>query len=149
MNRRDLFTTVGMAGAGFATLAAVGPAAAQEKKGDHHAHFAACAKACADCQLQCDMCFVHCKDLLAGGKKEHEKTTQICVDCAECCKLAATLTARMSPLAAEACECCAKCCDKCAEVCEKFPDDKHMAACAKSCRDCAKACREMIQHLKH
>ena len=149
MNRRDLFTTVGMAGAGFATLAAVGPAAAQEKKGDHHAHFLACAKACADCQIQCDMCFAHCKGLLAGGKKEHEQTTQLCVDCAECCKLAATLTARMSPLSAEACECCAKCCDKCAEACEKFPDDKHMAACAKSCRDCAKACREMIQHLKH
>ena len=63
--------------------------------------------------------------------------------------LAATLTARMSPLAAEACDCCAKCCDKCAEACEKFPDDKHMVECAKSCRDCAKACREMIQHLKH
>lgn len=148
MNRRDLFAAV-PAAAGLATLAAVGPAAAQEKKDDHHAHFTKCARACADCQLQCDMCFAHCKELLAGGKKEHEKTTQICVDCADCCKLAATLTARMSPLAAEACDCCAKCCDKCAEACEKFPDDKHMAECAKSCRDCAKACREMIQHLKH
>ena len=50
-------------------------------------------QACADCQIQCDMCFAHCKGLLAEGKKEHEKTTQLCVDCAECCKLAATLTA--------------------------------------------------------
>ena len=135
MNRRDLFAAVVPAAAGFATLAAVGPAVAQEKKDDHHAHFTKCARACADCQLQCDTCFSHCKDLLAQGKKEHEKTTQLCVDCADCCKLAATLTARMSPLSAEACE--------------KFKDDKHMADCAKSCRDCAKACREMIQHLKH
>jgi hypothetical protein len=148
MNRRDAITAIGVTAAGLATLSTAATAAAQEK-GDHHAHFTKCAKACADCQLQCDMCFTHCKGLLAAGKKEHETTTQICVDCAECCKLAATLTARMSPLAAEACECCAKCCDRCAEACEKFPDDKHMAECAKSCRDCAKACREMIQHLKH
>ena len=125
--------------------------AGQDKKGKdghhHHEMFDKCAKACADCQLQCDMCFAHCKALLAQGKKEHEKTAQLCVDCADCCKLAATLTARMSPLAAEACDCCAKCCDKCAEACEKFPDDKHMAVCAKSCRDCAKECRAMLKHL--
>ena len=135
----------------FAVLAAVCSwdvqpvQAVGQKNGDHHAHYLACAKACAHCQLQCDMCFAHCRSLLAQGKKEHEITCQFCVDCADCCKLAATLTARTSPLSTEACDCCGKCCDKCAEACEKFPDDKHMADCAKSCRDCAKSCREMIQ----
>jgi hypothetical protein len=91
------------------------------------------------------MCFKHCTTLLAEGKKDHAKTVQTCADCAECCKLSATLCARSSPYSPAACECCAKCCDDCATACEKFPDDKHMAACAKSCRDCAKSCREMIK----
>ena len=147
MNWRNLYGSTLMILVGFAAMAAGGPAAAEDK-GDHHAHFAKCAKVCADCQLQCDMCFAHCRSLLAQGQKEHEATMQLCVDCAECCKLAATLSARMSPLSSEACDCCAKCCDKCAESCEKIPNDKHMAECAKSCRDCAKACREMVQHLK-
>ena len=133
---------------GVASLSGGASVQGADDKADHHAHFAKCAKVCADCQLQCDMCFAHCRALLAQGKKEHEITTQLCVDCGDCCKLAATLSARMSPLAGDACDCCAKCCDKCAAACEKFPDDKHMAECAKSCRDCAKACREMIQHLK-
>jgi hypothetical protein len=120
---------------------------ARAQQHDHADHFMQCAKACADCQLQCDSCFAHCLGLTAGGKKDHAATTQFCVDCAECCKLAASLSARQSPLAGLACDCCAKCCDKCAEACEKFPGDKHMSDCAKSCRDCAKACREMIKHV--
>ncbi len=115
---------------------------------EHGAHFMKCAKVCADCQLQCDMCFTHCRHMLENGKKEHAKTVQTCADCAECCKLSATLCARMSPFSPAACECCAKCCDECGSACEKFPADKHMAECAKSCRDCAKACREMISMMK-
>jgi hypothetical protein len=124
------------------------PAFGADEGGSHHGQMMQCAKACADCQLQCDSCFDHCRKFLAEGKKEHAKTAQTCADCGECCKLAATLTARSSPFSAPACECCAKCCDECAAACEVFKDDKHMAECAKSCRDCAKACREMLEHLK-
>src|SRR2546421_13129168 len=108
------------------------PAAGADPAHDHAGHFMQCAKACADCQLQCDSCFKHCLELLTQGKKEHAKTVQLCADCGECCKLADTLSARQSPLARPACECCATCCDECAAACEKFPDDKHMAQCAKS-----------------
>ena len=146
MNRRELITHLMLSVMSFGMLAVVRPVAAADS--DHHAHFMACAKACGSCQIECDMCFTHCKNLLAQGQKEHAVTTQLCVDCGDCCKLAASLTARMSPLSAEACDCCAKCCDKCAAECEKFKDDKHMAACAKSCRDCAKACRDMLLQLK-
>jgi hypothetical protein len=114
----------------------------------HHGAFAACAKACADCQLQCDSCFEHCAGLVEGGQKDHAASMHTCIDCAECCGLAAHLTARSSSFAHHACDCCAKCCDECAAACAKFPDDEHMAACAKSCQDCAKACREMLEHLK-
>ncbi len=112
---------------------------------EHAEHFMKCATVCAGCQLQCDSCFKHCLTMLEEGKKEHAKAAQLCADCAECCKLAATLSARQSPLAGPACVCCAECCDMCAEECEKHPDDAKMAACAKSCRECAKSCREMAK----
>lgn len=112
----------------------------------HHEHFMSCAKACADCQLQCDTCFHHCAMLVTDGKQEHAKCMLLCVDCGDCCKLAASLAARHSPLAGLACDCCAKCCDECATACEKLSNDKEMAACAKECRGCAKACREMLKH---
>ena len=126
-----------------------GMSARAEDADAHHEHFAKCARAYANCQQQCDMCFHHCAGLVADGKKDHAKSMHTCVDCADCCALAAKLTARQSPFSATACECCAKCCDECAVACEKFKDDKHMVDCAKSCRDCAKACRAMIEHLKH
>jgi hypothetical protein len=114
----------------------------------HAEHMLKCARVCGECQIECDSCFAHCKGLLTEGKKEHAKTLQTCVDCSECCSLAAKLSARSSPFAVAACECCAKCCDECAAECEKFKSDEHMARCAKSCRACAKECRDMIQHLK-
>ena len=147
MDRRESLAALGAAAVGLTGLTS-GQARAQDPHA-HDDHFSACAKACGECQLHCDACFHHCATLLAAGKKEHEKTMHACVDCAECCKLAATLSARNSPFAKAACECCAKCNDECATACEKFPDDKHMAMCAKSCRDCAKACREMIKHMTH
>ena len=111
----------------------------------HEAHFLACAKACADCQIQCDSCFSHCLMMLIDGNEEHAKTVQLCADCSECCKMCATLCARESSLAHVLLESCAKCCDECAAACEKIKDDKFMAACAKSCRDCAKACRDCVK----
>jgi hypothetical protein len=126
-------------------ILSIRPAAGGEH--EHDVHFMKCARACTDCQLQCDSCFKHCLSLLADSKKEHLRTAQLCADCGECCKLAATLAARQSPLAGLACECCAKCCDECGAACERVPDDKHMAQCAKSCQDCAKACREMLKQL--
>ena len=137
-----LVLSFALALAGFAGVARAADADA------HHGHFESCAKACADCQLQCDSCFHHCATLVADGKKDHAKTMHTCVDCADCCKLAATLTARHSSFAVPACECCAKCCEECAAACEKFHNDKHMADCAKSCRDCAKACHEMVKMMK-
>jgi hypothetical protein len=119
-----------------------------DKGGDHAAHFLACAKACADCALQCDSCHHHCAHLVIGGSKDHAKSMELCVDCGEACRFAAALTARNSRLSVPACDCCAKCCDDCAEACESFKSDRHMSECAKACRDCAKACRDMIKMVK-
>lgn len=136
-----------LSSAGLLALGAV-PAAAGEDHEKHAAHLLACSKACAACQVECDFCYAHCKKLVLEGRKEHAPTMQHCIDCADCCKLAASLTARLSPLSVEACDCCAKCCDKCAAECDKHKDDPQTAQCAKSCRECAKACRDMIEQLK-
>jgi hypothetical protein len=124
------------------------PPVAADEGGEHHAHFMACAKACAECALHCDSCFHHCKEKVLAGNKDHAKSMELCVDCAEFCRLGAALAARHSPLAIYACESCARSCDDCATSCETFKDDKHMAECAKSCRDCAKSCRDMVKMVK-
>ena len=116
---------------------------------DHHAHFMKCAKVCADCAVVCDSCYHHCADIATTApKKEHAKSMKLCNDCAETCRLAATLAGRHAHHAIGACEFCAHVCDDCAAACEAVPSDKHMAECAKACRDCAKACRDMVKMVK-
>lgn len=134
----------------MALLVVSAPAFAAEKvtEGSHGAHLQKCAAICASCQLQCDSCFKHCLGLVAGGKKEHAMTAQLCADCGECCKTCATLCARQSLLARPMLECCATCCDECAAACEKFPADEHMVECAKECRNCAKECRATAKMMK-
>jgi hypothetical protein len=151
MMNRLMLGTLGAAVLALVAWSGLGVRADDKPAKEEHAHghFDKCAKACADCQVSCDSCFHHCATLVAKGEKDHARTMHTCVDCAECCKLAASLCARQSPFAKNACDCCAKCCDECAKACEHFKDDKHMAACAKSCRDCAAACREMMKHADH
>jgi hypothetical protein len=132
----------------LAGLGGLGAPADDRQPGSPHAHgeFEKCARACADCQLECESCFAHCSHLVAEGRKEHVRTMHTCNDCGDFCALAAKITARHGPMSVTTCEACAKVCDVCLGACEKFPEDEHMKACAKSCRDCAKACREMIEH---
>ncbi len=141
---------------GTAVLALVGlggPATSAEDKDTAapHAHgeFDKCARACAECMLQCESCLHHCFHLVLEGKKEHARTAGTCADCGDFCALAVKVVSRRGPTAVTTCEACAKVCDTCGEACEKFPDDEHMKTCARACRDCAKACREMIHHAGH
>jgi hypothetical protein len=141
-------TVVGAAGAAVLALACLAGTRAQDKGPKDHMHgaYAKCAKACADCMLECDSCFKHCSNLVTKGEKDHTATMYLCNDCGEICAGAARIVGRGGPLAVTTCESCAKACDTCGEACGKFPDDAHMKRCAQACRDCAKACREMIDH---
>jgi hypothetical protein len=129
---------------GFAGVPVLGSGEGQE----HRAHFIKCAKSCAECAVQCDACHHHCMHKVTAGNKEHAKSMELCSDCADYCRLAATLSARHSSFALGACEGCAKVCDTCAASCEAIKADQQMAECAKSCRDCAKACRDMVKMVK-
>ncbi len=145
MNRRQLMGTLGAGG--VALFAAGTASAAQRDQGAHGEHFDMCAKACADCQIECQSCNHHCAQLLAEGQKQHLQTMKLCADCGDVCAAAANIVARHGALSAAICESCAKACDECGKACEKFPDDKHMKACAEECKKCAKACREMMKHV--
>ncbi len=151
-----MYRRIGMGVLGLALLALVGPAGvptraedAAEKASHAHGYFDVCAKACADCQLQCDSCHHHCAHLVAEGKKDHFATMRLCNDCAAVCAVSARIASGHGPLSVTICESCAKACDICGAACEKHPSDEHMVKCAKACRDCAKACRDMIQHAGH
>ncbi|MFN0017940.1 MAG: four-helix bundle copper-binding protein [Pirellulaceae bacterium] len=161
MNRRKL----GVVGLALVALMAFGVAIAQQPKKpkaktsekpaagiehtEHNEGLQACAKACSDCQRECDMCSTHCGHQLAEGKKEHMMTLMTCQDCADICAAASHVTARGGPFSGIICVSCADACAACAKECEKFPDDEHMTACAKECRKCEKACREMAKHAGH
>lgn len=134
-------------------LSFVNVSATQEKAGKkahhtHHAALSACAKACSDCQRECDMCATHCAHLLGEGKKGHMASLKHCLDCANFCVTAAQITSRHGPLAVLICEPCAEACMRCAKQCEKHPDDEHMKRCADECRKCEKACKEMVKHMR-
>jgi hypothetical protein len=119
---------------------------------DHSQHgeaMQACAKACSDCQRQCDSCATHCGHQLYEGKKEHIMTLMTCQDCANVCTAAAQIVSRGGPFSALICGSCADACARCGKECDQFPADEHMKKCADECRKCEKACRDMVKHVGH
>lgn len=149
MNRRELLGGLGVTAATLVTYtsSAADTGRKSEKREDHHGlHFDRCAKACADCQIECHSCQNHCADLVAEGKKDHVKTMKLCADCGDLCAVAASIVARHGTLSTTVCEACAKACDECGKACSQFADDEHMKKCAQECKKCAAECREMIKH---
>lgn len=147
MDRRKLLGVLGASAAGLTGIQAETLLAADDDKKGHAEHLSKCAKICAECANHCESCFHHCATLAAGGQKEHVKSMQLCIDCADFCVSAARIVSRMGPLMGLTCDACAKACDLCAASCEAFPNDKHMTACAKICRDCASECKAMLKHV--
>lgn len=154
IGRRD-FTVAGLTAVGLGALQnavlAQAPGAAGTRPADahHNEMMEACAKACSDCQRECESCATHCARQLEAGKKDHAKTLATCLDCASFCVAAASIVARSGPFSALICKACVDACAMCAKECEKFPDDKHMKECAAECRKCEKACKEMVAHAGH
>jgi len=140
MNRREALSLLGAGAVGVAGFGGFARAAEEHK--EHASKVQACAKACADCLLECGKAFRHCNERVASGKKEYAKCLDLCAGCGECCCCCADLCSRENPLLHHMCECCAKCCDDCAAECERLRDAA-LKACIEACRRCAKACREI------
>lgn len=138
---------------GMLSAGAVGLIAASESEGqaEHAGHgdkaHRDCMKACADCMNECNATFHHCFELVEAGHREHARAAHVAADCAEFCKLSATMVGRQSPLMGYACQSCAEACQMCASECDKL-QSAQMKECARSCRDCEKACRDMLTSMR-
>jgi hypothetical protein len=132
---------------GVLAFAQVGKTQVKANHQEHSVAMQACAKACSDCQRQCDTCATHCAHQLSEGKKEHLTTLMTCQDCADFCAAASQIVSRGGPFAGLICGSCADACARCGKECEKFSGDEHMKQCAEECRKCEKSCRDMIKHM--
>ena len=149
--RRD-FAAAGLSAAALAALQVAGMAQERGRKpgiGSPNPTdlFEPCARACSDCQRECDYCATHCADMLGKGEQTHLVTLQSCLDCADVCASAAHIVSRHGVLSETICQACAVACSRCGQECEKFAkDDERMRTCAEQCRACEKACRDMVAH---
>jgi hypothetical protein len=142
MNRREVFSALGM-GVGGVALLGSGEARAQEPH-HHDKMHGDCLKACSECANVCNETFHHCFEKVKDGHKQHYRAAGLAIDCQEFCRTSAELMARESELIATACLACAEACKKCAEQCAKHDDDQ-MKECVKACQACEKTCREMAK----
>lgn len=101
-----------------------------------------CIRDCLSCYQECTSCIPHCLSL--GGKHVEEKHITLMMECAEICKLSATVMQLKGEFAYEFCQLCARVCDACADSCSSIdPNDSMMQKCAEACRKCAESCRSM------
>jgi hypothetical protein len=94
------------------------------------------------CSAACEHCATACLD-------EYEvKMLTHCIlldrDCADICRLTATLIARGSLHGQHLLRECAEVCGLCAVECEKHAHMQHCKECAQACRNCETACREFF-----
>lgn len=103
---------------------------------------ASCIEACNECAEACDYCADACLD------EEDVADLVDCIrlnrDCADLCRLVATLLARGSSFTPSIVRACADACDACARECDEHPLE-HCRACAEACRDCADEFRRMME----
>ena len=100
-----------------------------------------------DCIAECLRCAMACESCASACLEEQDvKMMAACIkldrDCADICRLAATLMARGSPFANEICVLCAKICKACGQECGTH-EAEHCQQCSKACLACAQACESM------
>lgn len=102
--------------------------------------FKACIDACYASAAACDHCAASC--LQEQDIKPMARCIALDMDCAQVCRLAASLMARGSEFASALCTLCADICAACGDECGKHSMD-HCQQCAQACRRCADECRRM------
>jgi hypothetical protein len=94
-----------------------------------------------DCAVECEKCATAC----LNEKEVH--MLAVCImndrDCADICRLTATLLARNSEHAKHMIPECIEMCKKCAAECEKHNHMEHCKKCADACLKCMEACKNM------
>ena len=91
-----------------------------------------------NCATECSHCAMAC--LGEQDVKMLAQCIKLDLDCADICRLTASLLARGSEHGIHLLEECAEVCDACAEECEKHSHMEHCKHCAEVCRHCAEEC---------
>ena len=90
------------------------------------------------CATLCDVCYNGCLN------EEDVSVMARCIEldreCADICRLTASLLARDSENSEKFLKLCADICDTCAEECKKH-EHEHCKECARACEQCALLCR--------
>jgi hypothetical protein len=95
-----------------------------------------------NCAAVCNYCATACLG------EENVKMLVNCIklntDCADICRLTASLLARGSEHGNHLLQECAEICQKCADECEKHRDMEHCEKCAETCYQCAQECTQTV-----
>ena len=102
--------------------------------------FQSCIDACYACAAACDHCAASC--LQEDDVKMMARCIALDMDCAQICRMAASLMARGSSFAGALCKVCADVCQACGDECAKH-QAAHCQECAQACHRCADECRRM------
>ena len=94
-----------------------------------------------NCATECGHCATACLD--ESDVKMMARCIKLDIDCADVCRLTASLLSRGSEHGHHLLKECAEICDACAEECEKHSHMDHCRECAKVCRHCAEECRQV------
>lgn len=95
-----------------------------------------------NCAMECSHCAMACLD--EEDVKMLTRCIKLNIDCADVCRLAASLLSRGSEHGLHLLDECAELCDACADECESHADMGHCKKCAEVCRHCAGTCIEMV-----
>jgi len=88
----------------------------------------------------CDDCAAWALQLRGSSM---DRCVLLALDCAEICRLTASLVMRGSEIAENMAQVCAQICDLCAKECRKHPH-VHTDLAADRCHRCALACRRLV-----
>lgn len=102
--------------------------------------FQSCIDACNECAAACEHCAAAC--LQEPDVQMMARCIALDIDCAQVCRVAASMMQRGSTQAGELCRVCAEICDACGEECARHAH-QHCQQCADACRRCAAECRNM------
>jgi len=94
-----------------------------------------------DCVAECNHCAAAC--LEEQDVAMLTRCIKLDIDCADVCRLTASLIARNSEHAQHLLKECVEICNACANECEKHSHMEHCRMCAQICRQCAEACSHM------
>ena len=106
-----------------------------------HRNVETCIEACNTCAAVCDYCAAACL--------EEEDVTPLaqCIrtdlDCADICRLTASMLARGSDSIDDLCRLCAKICGACADACAQH-DHEHCKRCTEACQRAERECQRMV-----